>query len=149
MDRGATLNEALRGIAHVQVLDTNLDLGVEVQRVLVHRHDGFRDRAKGATFTLDALFQGGQVVQTNDHVLGRNSHGAPIRGLQDVVRGEHQDASLGLSLHRQRKVNSHLVTIKVSVECGTDERVQLNCFTLHELRLKRLDTQTVQGRCAV
>ena len=149
MDRGAALHKALRRIAHVQVLNTNLDLGVQIQRVLVHRHDGFSYGTKRTALTLDALFQGGQVVQTNDHVLGRNSHRAAIGGLQDVVRGEHQDASLGLSLDRERKVNSHLVTVEVSVERSTDEGVQLNCFTFHQLRLKRLDAQTVKGGCAV
>src|SRR5690606_5047412 len=32
---------------------------------------------------------------------------------------------------------------------GTDQRVQLDGFTFDQDRLKRLDTQTVQGRCAV
>ena len=89
-------------------------------------------------------------MQTNDHVLGRNGHRTTIRGLQDVVRGEHQDASLGLSLHRQRKVNSHLVTIEVSVERSTDERVQLDSFTFDQLTGSNAwIPKTVQGGCTV
>jgi hypothetical protein len=41
-------------------------------------------------------------------------------------------------------VDSHLVTIEVSVERCTDEGVKLDRFTLDELWLEGLDTQTVQ-----
>ena len=66
-----------------------------------------------------------------------------------LLLDEHQDASLGLSLDRQRQVNSHLVTVEVSVERGTDQRVNLDGLALDQLRLERLDTQTVQGGCTV
>ena len=89
------------------------------------------------------------MVQTNDHILRRNSHRAAIRRLQDVVRGQHEDTSLSLSLGRQRQVNCHLVTIEVSVERRANQRVQLNSLTLNQLRLKRLNTEAVQGRCTV
>ncbi len=46
-------------------------------------------------------------------------------------------------------MNCHLVTIEVSVERGANQRVQLNSLTLNQLRLKRLNTETVQGRCTV
>ena len=46
-------------------------------------------------------------------------------------------------------MHSHLVTIEVGVEGGTCQRVQLNSFTLDELRLEGLDTQTVKCRGTV
>src|SRR6218665_335570 len=46
-------------------------------------------------------------------------------------------------------MHRHLVTVKVSVERGAHERVQLNRLALHELWLKGLDTETVQRRRAV
>ena len=149
VQRSAALLEALRSVGEVQILDANLDLGVQVQCVLIHGHDGFGDRAKRATLTLDALFQSGQVVQADDHVLGRNSHGATIRGLQDVVRREHQHASFSLGLHGEWQVNCHLVTVEVSVEGSTDQRVELDSFTFDQLGLERLNTQAVQGWCTV
>ncbi len=42
-------------------------------------------------------------------------------------------------------MNRHLVAVEVSVECGTHQRVQLDGLSLNQGRLKRLDTQTVQG----
>ena len=62
---------------------------------------------------------------------------------------EHQNLCLQNSFVRQGKVNSHLVTIEVGVECGTSQWVQLDSLTLNELRLESLDTQTVQCWCTV
>ena len=62
---------------------------------------------------------------------------------------QHQDLCLEYSLVAQRKVNSHLVTVEVGVECRTCQRVQLNSLTLDELRLEGLNTQTVQCRSTV
>ena len=75
------------------------------------------------TLVLLAIARSSQVVQTDNHILRRNGHGTAIRRLQDVVRGQHEDASLSLSLGRQRQVNCHLVTIEVSVERRADQRV--------------------------
>ena len=149
MDSSTALHEALRGISKVEAFNTNLHHGVEAEAVLIHGHDGFRNRAEGSSFTHSTFLDGGQVVQTNDHVLGRNGHRSAIRRFQDVVRSEHQDASFGLSFHRERKVHSHLVTIEVSVERSTDQGVKLNSFTFHQLWLKRLNSETVKRWCAV
>ena len=46
-------------------------------------------------------------------------------------------------------MNGHLVTIEIGVECGADERVQLDRFTFDQHWLKRLNTETVQRWCAV
>jgi hypothetical protein len=78
-----------------------------------------------------------------------HGHGLAVRGLEDVVRGEHQDAGLGLRLRGERQVHGHLVTVEVRVERRADERVDLDGLALDELRLERLDAQTVQGGCAV
>ena len=45
----------------------------------------------------------------------------------------------------KRHVDGHLVTVEVSVERRTDERMQLNGLALNEHRLKCLDAQV----CAV
>ena len=46
-------------------------------------------------------------------------------------------------------MNSHLVTIEVGVERGTNERMKFDSFTFYKDRLKCLDTQTMQCRCTV
>ena len=62
---------------------------------------------------------------------------------------KHQDLSLKHSLVAKREVNSHLVTVEVGVERSTCQRVELDSLTLDELRLERLDTQTVKCRSTV
>ena len=42
-------------------------------------------------------------------------------------------------------MNSHLVTVKVSVKRCTNQRMQLNGLAFNQHRLKCLDTQTMQG----
>ena len=42
-------------------------------------------------------------------------------------------------------MDSHLVTVEVSVERLTNERVQLNRLTVYQSRLERLNTEAVQG----
>ena len=42
----------------------------------------------------------------------------------------------------KRKMNSHLITIEVGIECGTNERMQFDCFTFYQNRLKCLNTQS-------
>ena len=46
-------------------------------------------------------------------------------------------------------MNSHLVTVEVSVKGCANERVQLNGLTFDQLRFKSLNTQTVQRRSTV
>src|SRR5690625_1293481 len=89
------------------------------------------------------------MVDTNNHVLRGHGHRTTIRGLQNVVAREHQDAGLSLRFGAQRQVNRHLVTVEVSVKRGTNERVQVDGLTLNQLRLEGLDTQAVQRWCAV
>ena len=62
---------------------------------------------------------------------------------------KHQNLCLENSLIAQRKVNSHLVTIEVSVEGCTCQWVQLNSLTFDHLRLESLNTKTVKSRSTV
>ena len=136
------------GVRH-EVLQLDLALGVQVQITGVVGHDGFGDGRVAVALTGPAVTNGGQVVQTDDHVLRRQGDRLTVRGLEDVVRGQHQHASLGLCLRGQRQVHRHLVTVEVGVERTTHERVQLNGLTFDQLRLERLNTQTVQGGSTV
>ena len=151
MQNRVALHEALGGLAlgEVHVLETDANLRVQVERVLVEREDRLGDRRERAALTGCALLERRQVVQADDHVLRRQGHRTAIRRLQDVVRREHQDARLGLRLDGQRQVDCHLVTVEVGVERRTHERVQLDGLALDELWLERLDAQAVQGWCAV
>ena len=72
-----------------------------------------------------------------------------MRGRQDVVGGQHQDAGLGLSLGRQRQVDSHLVAVEVGVEGVAHQRVHLDRLALDQHRLERLDAQAMERGCAV
>jgi hypothetical protein len=56
------------------------------------------------------------------------------------MRCEHQDLCLEYGCIAKRNVNSHLVTVEVGIESGTNERVKLNSFTFDEFRLEGLDT---------
>ena len=134
----------------LSVLNPDLDACLQIQRARVEGHQSFGNARVGGQLSI--LYRGvrsalsRQEVDTQHHVLGWCGNRSPVRRRQDVVRGQHQNASLGLSFCRQREVNCHLVTVEVRVERGTHQRMDLDGFALDQLRLERLDTQTVQGR---
>jgi len=65
------------------------------------------------------------------------------------VACKHQNAGFCLCMGAQRDVYSHLVAVKVRVECLTHQWVKLNSLTIHELRFKRLNSKAVEGWCTV
>ena len=75
--------------------------------------------------------------------------GLPFAGERMLLVGHHQDTRFQLGFQAQRHVNGHLVTIEVSVERGTDQRMQLDRLTFDQHRLESLDAETVKGRRAV
>ena len=98
---------------------------------------------------LDVVARVGQVVEAEDHVLGRRGQRRAVRRREDVVGGEHQDARLRLCLRRERQVDGHLVAVEIGVERVTDQRVDLDRLALDQHRLERLDAQAVERRRAV
>ena len=91
----------------------------------------------------------GQVVGTQDHILGRHGNGLAVLRPQQVVGGEHQHSGFRLGLGGQRHMDSHLVAVEVGIEGGAAQGVQLQGPALYQDGLKGLDAQTVQGRCPV
>ena len=91
----------------------------------------------------------GKVVDSQDHVLGRVHDGLTVGWVQKVSGREHKRPALGLCCVGKWHVDGHLVSIEVGVKSFADKRVQLNGFTFHKHRLKRLYTETVQGRRTV
>ena len=54
-----------------------------------------------------------------------------------------------MSFFRQRNVDGHLVTVKVGIVGLTYQWVKTKGLTINQDRFEGLDTQTVEGRCAV
>ncbi len=155
-------NAAHRGLDHFVLQfavgavyqGANLDVGIEVYTLFVVGDVHFLRRVEGHAFALHGIagkvaLRLGHVVQTQDHVLRRYRDRRTVRGVQDVVRGQHQDLSFQDSGRAQGQVHRHLVTVKVRVEGRTGQGVQLDSLSLNHLRLEGLDTQAVQRRSTV
>jgi len=52
------------------------------------------------------VFEVGEVVAAQDHVLRRDGDRTAVGRRQDVVAGQHEDAGLGLRLHGERQVEA-------------------------------------------
>ena len=91
----------------------------------------------------------GQVVDAQHHVLGRHCHRAAVGGLQQVVGRQEQETALRLGLHGKRQMHCHLISVKVRVEGGAHQGMELDGLTLHQNGLECLDAQPVQGGGAV
>ena len=112
-------------------------------------HQNFFRVGERAAFANAALLGLGQIVEAEHHVL--RGHGNRVAGgrRQNVVRGQHQYAGFHLRLGRQGNVHGHLVAVKVGVEGGADQRVNLDGLAFHQHRLKSLNAQTMKGWGAV
>ncbi|OIQ76801.1 hypothetical protein GALL_415130 [mine drainage metagenome] len=110
-------------------------------------HFGHIDEAHA--FTLGAQFLAGHVVETQHDILRRHDDRLAVGGRQHVVGCQHQGARFHLRFQRQRYVDGHLVAVKVGVERGANQRMQLDGLAFDQCRLERLDAQSVQGRRTV
>ena len=125
------------------------DRRVQRDVVVVERIDELGHRAIGTTLAFSSVDLLGEVIATDDEVLVRRHDWTTRRWRQQVVGRQHEHACFGLGFNRQRQVHCHLVAVKVSVERGAHEWVQVNGFAFHQLWLECLNTQTVQGWCTV
>src|SRR5262249_49121662 len=96
-----------------------------------------------------ALAHDREVVKSEHDVLRRHDNRRAVGWMQNVVRRHHEDARFELRLERQRDVHGHLIAVKIGVERGADERVQLDRLALDQYRLERLDAETMQRRRAI
>ena len=87
----------------------------------------------------------GHVIQPQHHVLGGHDDGLAVGGRQYVIGRHHQGAQFQLRLDGKRHMHCHLVTVKIRIERGTHQGVQLDCLALDQYRLECLDTEAVQG----
>ena len=131
-------------VALVVVALAERDRRVDAHRALVERALDLPAVPEDSAFALGAGDFLGEVVATDDHVLGRH-HDRPARGgRQDVVRRQHEHPALGLGLGRQREVDGHLVAVEVRVERGAHERVDLDGLALDQHGLEGLDAEAVE-----
>src|SRR5450830_950923 len=96
-----------------------------------------------------ALAHQREVVEAEHDVLRRHDDRLAVRRVQDVVGRHHQHARFQLRFQRQRNVHGHLIAVKVGVERGANQRMQLDRLALDQYRLERLDAETMQRRRAV
>ena len=129
--------------------DIYFDLCLQRNNAMVVCQLSFVNAAEAHTFTFSAFTNDGQVVGTQNHILGRNCYRFAVFRSQDVVYGKHQHASFCLRFNRKGQMDCHLVTVKVSVVCSTNEGMQFDCTAFGEDGFECLDTQSVKGRCTV
>ena len=133
----------------MELYQTHNYLGLQCHFTRLIGARNFGNIGEHRTFALGADIFSGHVVQTQHDILRRNNNRLAVCGGEHVVGCEQQGAALHLRFQRERHVYCHLIAVEVGVECRTNQRVQLYRLAFDQNRLERLDTQTVQGRCAV
>ena len=133
----------------INITNNTLNQCVHVNLAFIEGDDSLFWTIKCKSFTFRSRTNLGDVVETKHHVLRRNSDRLTTGRRQNIVRLKHQKLSFKDSLVGEGKVNSHLVTVEVCIECRTCEWVQLDCLTFNHAGLECLNTQTVQCRCTV
>ena len=130
-------------------MDPHLDLGVQCGFAGTEHTVNFLQVSEHTTFAFGVDRFTSHVVQTQYNVLRRNDDWLTVGWRQNVVGRHHQRTRFQLGFQCQRYVHGHLVAVEVGVVRSTDQRVQLDSLTFDQYRFKRLDTQTVKGRCTV
>ena len=120
-----------------------------VDCLLVERNYDFLRAIELQTLTLGSRTELSDVVESEHHVLRRHGDRCSVGRIQDIVGAEHKKLSLHNRSISERKVDCHLVTVEVGVECRTSERMELDSLTLNHLRLECLNTESVKCRCTV
>ena len=109
----------------------------------------FGNTGKQHALTRLIILHQGDIIQTQYNILRRHNNRRAVSRMQNVVGRHHQHACFQLCFQRQRHMNRHLITIKVSIKGRTHQRMKLNGFTFNQHRLKRLNAQSVQCWCPV
>ena len=155
-DRIVENHAAQRGLIELSALlavdfagHTNFDFGMQANGTHVIGHNRLIDVAETLALARLAGLHQRQIIGAKDHILRRHDNRLSIGGFEQVVGRQHQETRLRLRLCGQRHMNGHLVAIKVRVEGGAYQRMQLNCTAFYENRLKRLDAKPVQRGRAV
>ena len=143
------VDQAADGLALHLAGDADLDRRMQADHTGVVCHLGLVEVAEHLAGARLVVADHGQIVGTEDHVLGRDGDRTSVGWFQQVARCQHQEARFSLCLGGKRQMDRHLVAVEVGVECGTYQRVQTDGAALYQDRLKRLDAQTVQGRRTV
>ena len=133
---------------------THLDARVQCRTAFVVRDDDLLRRVELHALSFHRLLLRGlallgDVVQAEDHVLGRHGDRGTIGRIQDVVAGQHEQLCLQDGRGAEWQVHGHLVTVEVGVERRAGQRVQLEGLALDHLGLESLDAEAVQGRSTV
>ncbi len=81
--------------------------------------------------------------------MGRHGDRRSVGRIKNILGAKHEKLRLHDGCVSKRKMDGHLVTIKVGVECRTSEWVQLNGLTFYHSWLECLDAKPVQGRRTV
>ena len=122
---------------------------MNINLTFVIGNESFFGTVENESLTLGTFAHLGNVIEAKHHILCRHRDGCAVGRIEDVVALEHQQLRLKDSLVGEREVNSHLVTVEVSIECRTSQWMKLNGLAFNELGLESLDAKTVKRRSTV
>ena len=133
----------------VSALVSDQDFSPEVDIVKLIGKPGFIKATKPPAFSPGPRSFRGKVVAAKHHIQGRRDRWLTAAGKQHVVLAERELSRLAYRGFGERDMTGHLVTVKISVECRADERVNLDGAAINEHGLKCLDAEAVQGRGSI
>src|SRR3989338_6880047 len=133
----------------VRVRVADIDLGLKIYKPVVIGERRLGGAAEHHPLALASVVDLREEVAAEHHVLDRVDHRFSGGRLEHVVVGGHEFPGFLLSFIRKRNVHGHLVSVKVGVERGAHERMELDGESFDEQRVERLDTEAVQCRRAV
>ena len=122
---------------------------LQIQRMMLISEQSLLDTRDEHSLACSTRSQDSQIVGTENHVLCRDDNRIAVFRRKDMMRSQHQNASLCLRFCRKRQMDRHLVSVEVRVVCRTSQRMQLERTPFCQHRFKGLNTQAMQRRCTI
>ena len=86
-----------------------------------------------------------KIIAAQDNILAGSGNGVTAGGRQKIIYRKHQYLGLQLRLKGKWNMHRHLISIEVCVKSRANQRMQLYRLSLHQDRIKSLNSQSMQG----
>ena len=122
---------------------------MEIALAFVVSNKSFFRTVEHETFTFSPGTHLRNIIKSEHHILRRYRNRSSIGRIKNIMALKHKYLRFEHGLIAQRKMNSHLVSIEIGIECRTCQWMQLDGFAFDQFRLESLNAKTVKCRSTV
>ena len=120
-------------------INVNFDFGIDCHVSKLMSQQSFFVRSKNFAFALHTGFEMRDEINSQHNIFGRHRNWCSRSRFEQVFGRKHNVGTFLARLISQWHMHRHLVSIKVSIESGTNHWMNLNGLTFNQHWLKSLN----------